>query len=356
MAGHSALPCHESLADDGRMLKGRRRIGRAAVTSAVAVGAVLAAVIAFLAVGNAGPASQGDSPAPAGGLWAAPYLYLGGGTSAAQVMKATGIRHFTLAFVVSGGGCDPVWDGDGGLAGGAADATIGAIRAAGGDVAVSFGGMGGTKLGVACSSPEALAGAYRKVITAYRLRAIDLDAEDTEISSAPVRQRLVDALALLRRGDPGLWISVTIGAEPDGPDAAGRDLIGRAAAAGLRVNAWTIMPFDFAAKVPDMGRASVQAAEALKTELMSAYHEPASAAYHAMGISSMNGRTDTGETIRVADFQVMLRYAQARQLARFTFWSVNRDRPCLPGASADSCSGIAQEPYAFTRIIAGYHG
>jgi len=130
----------------------------------------------------------------------------------------------------------------------------------------------------------------------------------------------------------------------------------RAAADGLRVDAWTIMPFDFSVNVPDMGQASVQAAEALKNDLMSAFHESASAAYQTMGISSMNGRTDTGEVIRVADFETILRYTQAHHLARLAFWSVNRDRRCMPGSTADSCSGIAQAPYAFTRTIAGYRG
>ena len=316
------------------------------------MGAALAAVIAFLAAGNDNPASQGAAP------WsAAPYLYAGAaGPTAAQVMTATGIRYFTVAFVVSDGACHPAWDGPDPLTGSVEEAAIRGIRAAGGDIAVSFGGMGGTKLGTTCSSPQALAGAYQKVIAAYRLRAIDLDVEDAEISSATARQRMVGALVLLRQRDPGLWISVTIATGPDGPGAAGRDLVERAAAAGLRVNAWTIMPFDFAADVPDMGQTSVQAAEALKVVLMNAYRESAAAAYQTIGISSMNGRTDTGETITAADFQVMLRYAQAHHLARFTFWSVNRDRPCTPGASADSCSGIAQAPYAFTRIVARYHG
>ena len=74
--------------------------------------------------------------------------------------------------------------------------------------------MGGTKLAVTCSSPEALAGAYQKVVSAYRLRAIDLDVEDTEIGSAVVRQRILSALIILRRQDPGLMISITIGAAP----------------------------------------------------------------------------------------------------------------------------------------------
>ncbi len=325
------------------------------IIPSVAVVAALAAVIAVLTAGHASQVNRGV--AQASEPWAAPYYYLGiDGPPPAQVMTATGVHRFTLAFIISDGTCSPAWDGPDPLTGSAEEAAIRGIRAAGGDVAVSFGGMSGTKLAVTCSSPVTLAAAYQKVISAYRLRAIDLDVEDTEIGSAVVRQRIISALIILRQRDPGLMISVTIGAEPTGPGPDGRDLIMRAAAGKLRVDAWTIMPFDFSTRVPDMGQASAQAAEALKNDLMSTYHESASAAYQTMGISSMNGRTDTGETIRVTDFQTMLRYVQAHRLARFAFWSVNRDRPCTPGSTADSCSGIAQAPYAFTRIIAGYRG
>ena len=320
--------------------------------------AVLAGTIAILIATRGTQGAQVDQPAPGSGPWIAPYYYLAaGGPSPAEAMRATGIRRFTLAFVVSDGACHPVWGDDHNpLTGGPEEAAIRGIRSAGGEVAVAFGGMGGTKLGLTCSSPEALAGAYQQVISAYRLRAIDLDIEDTEIASDAVRRRIVSALSIVRQRNPGLMISITIAAGPGGPDASGRDLITRAGAAGLRVDAWTILPFDFAGPGTDMGQASVPAAEGLKNDLMSAYHEPASAAYPTMGISSMNGRTDTGELVSAADFQVMLDYVRAHHLARFAFWSVNRDRPCTPGSDSNTCSGIAQEPYAFTRIIASYQG
>ena len=323
--------------------------------SVVAAGAALAAVIPMLGAGDGTHVDQ--NPAQPSGPWTAPYYYLDAdGPPPAQIMAATGVRRFTLAFIQSDGSCNPAWQGQDPLASNPEQAVIRSIRAAGGDVAVSFGGMGGTKLGVTCATPAALAAAYQKVIDAYRLHAVDMDIEDTEISAAAVRQRVISALVILGRRDPGLMISVTIGAEPTGPDDAGRDLIMRAAADGLRVDAWTIMPFDFSARVPSMGRASVQAAEALKNDLMSAFHESASAAYRTMGISSMNGRTDTGEIVRVTDFETILSYAQAHHLARFAFWSVNRDRPCAPDSTADSCSGIDQAPYAFTSIVTRYLG
>ena len=135
-------------------------------------------------------------------------------------------------------------------------------------------------------------------------------------------------------------------------------MITQAAALGFQPYAWTIMPFDFDSPISDMGATSVAAAEGLDADLVSAYHESAAQAYQHVGISSMNGVTDeTDETVTVADFQTMLAFAQANHLARFTFWSVNRDRPCTDGSIiSDSCSGIAQQPYAFTSIIADYHG
>lgn len=71
----------------------------------------------------------------------------------------------------------------------------------------------------------------------------------------------------------------------------------------------------------------------------------------------MNGVTDSHEVVSVADFQSILTFAQQNHLGRFTFWSVNRDRACATvGTLSDSCSGVSQTPYAFTNVVAQYHG
>jgi hypothetical protein len=77
-----------------------------------------------------------------------------------------------------------------------------------------------------------------------------------------------------------------------------------------------------------------------------------------MGISSMNGETDeSDETVTPADYQTILRYAEADHLARMTFWMVDRDRACAQGETpGNSCSGIAQTPWEFTTLTAGYTG
>lgn len=104
-----------------------------------------------------------------------------------------------------------------------------------------------------------------------------------------------------------------------------------------------------------MGNLSTQAAEGLKNALKNAYGYSDDQAYRLMGISSMNGITDQNETVTVNDFRTMLAYAQQHHLARLTFWSVNRDRPCT-GGPADSCSGVGQSNWDYTRVFAAYTG
>ena len=72
----------------------------------------------------------------------APYLYIGWGNppSPATVMNATGVKWFTMAFILSDGGCDPRWDGARPLTGGVDAQAIIADQGRGRRRPVSFGG------------------------------------------------------------------------------------------------------------------------------------------------------------------------------------------------------------------------
>ncbi|AJE87106.1 Chitinase [Streptomyces albus] len=328
------------------------RIPRTALATAAAVAAL--AGLAQAPAAGAAPAAPQAGAAAAPSMAVAPYLYNGWGSppDPKTVMDATGVKWFTLAFVLSNGTCDPQWDGSRPLSGGVDQGTIESVRAAGGDVIPSFGGWSGNKLESSCSSAEELAGAYQKVIDAYGLKAIDIDIEAEAYDSPEVQQRTVDALKAVKEANPGLKVFMTFGTGQDGPDTS---LINRAAEAGLTVDSWTIMPFNFDGNGQNMGELSVRAAEGLKTAVKDAYGYSDDEAYRSTGISSMNGVTDVGETITPDDFRTLLGYAQEHNLARLTFWSVNRDRPC-EGGGADSCSEVPQEPWEFTKVLAGYEG
>ena len=307
--------------------------------------------------GTTPPTTPPTSPPPANAVQAvAPYIYNGWGNppDPTTIMNATGVKWFTLAFVLSNGTCNPQWDGGRPLTGGVDQTTINKIRAAGGDVVPSFGGYSGNKLESSCTSAGALAGAYQRVISAYGLKAIDIDIEADAYSNGTVQQRTIDALKTIKANNPGIVVYITMGTGQSGPDTS---LISKGAASGLTVDSWTIMPFDFGGAGRNMGTLTTQATEGLKNAVKNAYGYTDDQAYRHIGISSMNGITDNNETVTVADFRTILAYAQTHHLARLTFWSANRDRPC-PGAypNDDTCSGVSQSAWDFTRTFAQYGG
>ncbi|WP_020658218.1 chitinase [Amycolatopsis benzoatilytica] len=318
-----------------RSVSRRKFAGRIGVL-ALAAGAALS--------GLAGTASAAEDP-----VVASPYLYQWGGqTDPAAAMSATGVKSFTLAFMLSGGGCTPAWDGNRPLDGTDA-AMIQKIRAGGGDVIPSFGGWQGNKLGPACSTPEELAGAYQKVIDAYQLKAIDLDIENTdEFENATVQDRILNAVKIAKQKNPGLRVVITMGTTPQGPNDWGKRLITQAKALGADVDVWSVMPFDFS-DGGDMAAMTKSAVDGLAAQLKSTFGWDDATAYHRSGLSSMNGKTDrAGETVSVADFTAIRDYAASHHLGRLTFWATNRD--------CGGCSGIDQENYAFTKVVAGYTG
>jgi hypothetical protein len=291
---------------------------------------------------------------PTGGK-GAPYLYMGWGDppAPATVMSATGVKWFTMAFVLSGGGCSPSWDSARPLTGGVDQQAINAIRAAGGDIVPSFGGWSGNKLGPNCSTPQALAGAYQQVINAYGLKAIDIDIENSdEFENDTVRNRILDALKIVKQNNPGIQTIITFGTTTTGPNYYGGLLIDRAAAIQANIDVFTIMPFDFGGS--NLYTDTVNASEGLKNKLKSAFGWSDAQAYQHMGISGMNGLSDQQEMTSVSTWTQIRDWAKARGLARLAFWSVNRDRPCPGGGVVSNCSGIAQNNWDFTRITAGF--
>ncbi|WP_406265043.1 carbohydrate binding domain-containing protein [Streptomyces sp. NBC_00191] len=317
------------------------------------------------AAGNLSPASTAVSvTTDAGGgggtgfKQAAPYLYLGWGDppSATSVMSATGIKWFTMAFILSSGGCNPAWDGNRPLTGGIDQSTINAIRGAGGDIVPSIGGWSGNKLGPNCSTPEALAGAYQQVISAYGLKAIDVDIENSdEFENEVVQDRILGALKIVKQNNPGLKTILTFGTSTTGPTWWGSRLIERANALQADIDVFTIMPFDFGGGA-DMYGNTVNATEGLKTKLKSTFGWSDATAYAHIGISGMNGLSDQQELTSPATWTQIKDWANSHHIARLAYWSVNRDRPCPGGGVVSNCSGISQSTWQFTSITAGFTG
>jgi chitinase len=320
--------------------------------------ALLAAAHAVLAAiaGMLGLPHPGSPPPGLPGDWyaSAPYYQVlsAGEPAPRTVMKATGQNAFILAFILARGRqCAPAWKGTDPVSGDRkVAAVIGDIRKAGGDVAVSAGGAAGTKLGQACPTAAATAAAYQRVIRAYRLHAFDLDLEDTEIARPGAIARELGAARILKAADPGLSISVTMPGVQAGTDSAGLHLLTEARTLRFVPFTFTLMPFDhrFAG-----GAAQVAALRNFHAQLERTFGWTSGQAYEREGFSGTNGRGGPGEIFRPADFRTVLAFARRAGLGRFTFWSVNRDRPCAKGKPPLPCSGVSQRPWEFTRITAG---
>ncbi|BCY14754.1 glycosyl hydrolase family 18 protein [Actinoplanes sp. L3-i22] len=285
----------------------------------------------------------------------APYVYPGWGNppAPATVVNATGIKSFTMAFVLANG-CNPVWDGESGLTGGVHASYISQIKAAGADVVPSIGGWSGNKLGPNCTTVDALAGAYQKVINAFGLKAIDIDIENTdEFENTAVQDRILGALKVIKANNPSVKTIVTFGTSPTGPNYYGTRLVQQAKALGANIDIFTQMPFDFGGGA-DMYASTVGATEGLKNLVKTTFGYTDAQAYAHIGISGMNGLSDQQELTTVDTWTRLRDYARNNNLARFTFWSVNRDRGCAGGGVVSDCSGIAQSDWAFTKISAGF--
>jgi Cellulose binding domain/Fibronectin type III domain/Glycosyl hydrolases family 18 len=285
----------------------------------------------------------------------APYLYMGWGNppSPSTVMSASGVKWFTMAFILSSGGCNPAWDGNRPLTGGVDQQAINTIRANGGDVLPSIGGWSGNKLGPNCSTPQALAGAYQQVINAYNLKAIDIDIENTdEFESEVVQDRILNALKIVKQNNPGIKTIVTIPTTTSGPSWWGNRLIERSQALAANVDIYTLMPFDFGSS--NIYNDTVNASVGLNNKLQAVFGWSSATAYTHQGISGMNGLSDQQELTTTATWTQIRDWAKARNLARLAFWSVNRDRPCPGGGVVSHCSGIAQPDWEFSRITAGF--
>src|SRR5690348_14811276 len=218
----------------------RKVLVPALLTGLTTAGAVLFGVI---------NASSASAALTSNWYASAPYLmpFDNSPPDAVQVLNATGQKAFQLAFILApnGGGCSPTWDGTRAVSSDTdAAGLISRIRANGGDVSVSIGGYGGTKLGQTCGSPAATAAAYQQVVTKYGLKAIDFDLEEPEYENKDAIHNEIGAAKILQQSNSGLYVSVTTAGTSAGTGWFGQQMLIEAKNSGFTPANFSIMPFD----------------------------------------------------------------------------------------------------------------
>lgn len=329
-----------------------RTLARASAAAVLVAGA-------STGLAHATSASEGDTTTLDDSWYAsAPYLMpqADNAPDPTEVMDATGQQAFQLAFILADGkDCAPAWDGDTTLD----DATdvgddIDAIRDADGDVSVSVGGYAGTKLGETCDSGEDAAAAYQNVVDKYSLHAIDFDLEEPEIEDSDAIHRELVAAKTLQKDNSDLYVSVTIPTIESGANHFGQKLLDDSDDIGFTPDNFSIMAFEGSFSDADD---QIGALENFNDQLQDTFDWDSGTAYAHEGFSGMNGRDDNGNHFSQNDFQDVLDFTLDHDMARFTYWSVNRDRECDPpdkGSTEPDCSSVSQDAWGFTEFTADF--
>ncbi|MFJ8144802.1 cellulose binding domain-containing protein [Streptomyces sp. NPDC096048] len=274
--------------------------------------------------------------------------------------EATGVRNYNLAFVTDGGGCTPKWGGVTDLASDAVANQIGALRAEGGDVRVSFGGAAGSELATTCTTAEALAAAYGKVVDTYRLTKVDFDVEGGALPDTAANTRRSRAIAELQKRHPGLDVSFTLPVMPEGLTQAGVALLADAEKNGVEIGNVNIMAMDYGpAYSGDMGTYAEQAATATQAQVKGILGLSDSEAWKTVAVTPMIGVNDVvSEVFEVGDATQLVEFAESKGLGWLSMWSATRDKACPGGpkpAADATCSSIDQEKDAFAKAFAAYN-
>ena len=271
-----------------------------------------------------------------------------------------GTKYFNLAFITAGSTCTPEWGGVTSITDPSISSDIANLRAAGGDVRVSFGGEAGTELAESCTSASALAAAYQSVIKQYSLSEIDFDVEGAAIADTASINLRNQAIAILEGEDPGLQVSYTLPVLPSGLTDQGVAVLSNAAADGANIAAVNVMAMDYGSSFSgDMATLAENAATATMQQVQSVWTNLSTAeAYAKIAVTPMIGVNDvSSETFTVADASALASWAQSKGLAWLSMWSATRDSECSGGAqsyASATCSSVEQSAGAFGRGLGAY--
>lgn len=289
------------------------------------------------------------------------------------------VRDVVLAFVVADpeSPCEPSWGGYYGLdeasSGLDLDRRLERFRAAGGALAVSFGGALNDELALVCDDVDRLADAYGAVIDRYGIDTIDLDIEGGAANDVAANERRAEAIAALQGeaadDDRQLAVWLTLPVTPAGVPTEFIGVIDAMLAADVDLAGVNLMTMNFGASADgdglDMSATSRDAVTAFHRQLRSSYERAGTPLggeqlWSKIGITPMVGENDDpGNVTSLDDARDLADFVLDQGLSRVSIWSLNRDRPCSENRSdrvSNLCSGTEQTEMEFSSIFAAMPG
>ena len=309
---------------------------------------------------------NGPPPPPPSSKVFAPYIDMGltADWQLTTIQQQSGIKVFTMGFVVGNGGCTPTWGGVGATVandtlpnGTTILSLIQGVRAAGGDVIISFGGASGTELAQGCTTVSSLQAAYQAVLTKYSVNSstpvrLDFDIEGGATTDQASITRRNQALKNLKSANPNLKISYTLPVLPTGLIASGVNILNSVKTDGLSLDVVNVMAMDYGSANDNGGQMGLSAQQAASNT----HNQVVAAGLTAsIGVTPMIGINDVNtEIFQLSDAQSLLNFANANSyISRIAMWSVARDNGSCAGQgfASPSCSGISQANWAFANIF-----
>ena len=298
-------------------------------------------------------------------------------TFAFEQMGASVNRDAVLSFVVSSpnDACTPTWGAAYTLeqASGSLDLDrrIARLQQQGGSVAISFGGLDNNELAVKCTDSSKLLTAYQSVVDRYNINTIDLDLEESGLTTPGAAARRASAIAKLqaqRRAEgKALAVWVTLPVAPQGLSEDGTNAVGQLLAAHVDLAGVNAMTMDYGASLT-AGETMLTGSESALTQTerqlgilynRAGIHLNDANLWAKIGATPMIGQNDTPGEIFTLDYAKSFNdFARQHHIGRMSMWSANRDVSC--GANyvdlsvvSSSCSGVDEGAVTFASLL-GY--
>ncbi|MFC1408230.1 ricin-type beta-trefoil lectin domain protein [Streptacidiphilus sp. N1-12] len=255
--------------------------------------------------------------------YAAPYLQISdsdAGDMAAD-MNATGLKYYTLAFLIPRSGCTPQWE-DGGDSIGAFASQINALKSAGGNVIISSGGAEGGELAETCTSVTSLTAAYANIVNTYGITKLDFDIEGGTLDDSAANTRRNQALAALQAQNPSVQVDYTLAVDPTGLPSEELGVLQNAKSAGVNVSTVNIMTMDFGDGQNALNDAE-GGARGTAAQLASLYGISTSAAYGRIGLTPIAGQNDDNENFTQGNASTLESFAATNGVQELSFWEVD---------------------------------
>jgi chitinase len=272
------------------------------------------------------------------------------------------------------GSCEATWDGDPKrpISWAQYGDSIARLRAMGGDVVASYGGGDasghGTDIADSCTDVDKIAENFEKVVTTYGITRIDLDVEGPMPKNLPGVDRRNKAIAQVEKWAAAhgrtVQFDYTVPTDVVGITKETKDMLANAVTNGADIHIVNIMTFDYYDDKPhEMAADTRTAANELLDELRVLHPTtPDFKLWQQVGIIEMVGLDDYGsggetgplEIFTPRDAVDVTVWSWLHDIGSLSFWALGRDSGACPGQHSDSCSGVRQAAWQYTRTMSAF--